>query len=157
MIGFPLCFFIEFRRVFIDWVPSFPPCFLIELRRFFHQLNTQFFPQFLTGLRRFFLIKAMISIPYTFVGACVQEGKQFNIMKSHHQLQDKSKLIETILYHNLSQSWSFIHHPSLDLLKLLSQSLKSTFESTYIIKLFNQSILNWRRYWLVVCCVLRRT
>ena len=58
-----------------------------------------------------------------------------NIMRSHDWSRDRSNLIGTISYHNLSQSGLLINHLLPDLPNLLGQSSKSTFQ----INLLNQS------------------
>ena len=56
-------------------------------------------------------------------------------MKSHNQSRDGCNQVETISYHNLSQSLPFINNPSPDLPNQINLPIP-TFESIYIINLF---------------------
>ncbi len=142
MIGFLPCFFIEFRRFFIDQnIPGFPPCFFIKFKMFFTDWHTRFLPQFSTGFSRSVPInKALISNATHPSELASKRESNWNVIKSHNQLHDRSYLIRTISYHNSSRGWPLINHLSPDLpnlfgqLNLLNQSLN---QPTQLIFSFN--------------------
>ncbi len=112
------------------------PHFLIKFRRFFHQLNTWFLPQSPTRLRRFIPPKPWFQMFTRLLELASKMEGNYNVMKSHDQSNDRSNLIGTILYHNLSWGWhSFL---SLDLLSKSTFQINLSnqlFESTYAINL----------------------
>ncbi len=127
MIGFPLCSLIIYTLSLGSFssieFPIFSLYFLIKFRRFFHQLNSQFPLQSLTRFKKFSLPKPWLQT-FTCLSELVSKREgNCNVIKLHNQLRDRSKLIGTISYHNLSQSW--LNHPSPDL----------SFKSTYVINL----------------------
>ncbi len=75
-------------------------------------------------------------------------------MKSYDLSRDRSNPIQTILYLPKVDLLLIIRH--LIYLTFLVNFHTQLFESTYTINLFNQSTLNWRRYWLVIRYLLRR-
>ena len=146
MIGFSPYFLIEFTRFFINWNPPmiFFLVFLSNLGGFFTNWIHGFLLSFLLNLGGFFLInKTIISNAIYLLELAFKKKSNYNVMKLYNQSHDRSNLIKTILYHNSSQNWPLINHPSLDLLNFFNQLFKLSFWSTYIINLLNQSTYNW--------------
>ena len=79
----------------------------------------------------------------------------YNVIRSNDWSRDRSNLIRTILYHNLSQGGPLINYPLLDLPNILGRSSKSTFQINFLNQLMQSTFsLNWRRHWLAVRCFL---
>ncbi len=78
--------------------------------------------------------------------------------QSHNQSRNRFHLIGTISYHNSSRGWPLINYPSPDLPNFLDQISKSTFWINFLNQPRQSTFsLNWRCYWLVVCCFLKYT
>ena len=130
MIVFLPCFLIEFRRFFINQTFGFLSSFSHQLYEVFSPIkHTQFALWSLIGFKRFFFLskKAIISNATCLSELMSKKKGNCNVIKLHNESHDRSNLIETISYYNLSQSGALINHPSPDLPNLLGQPFKSTF------------------------------